>query len=73
MSGMILGSMIEADARMRRFEQQVRLQRRLARDRAEWEKFTREFGDGDDGLMPSHLMRNQTTPPSGGATQATKK
>ncbi len=34
MSGMVLGSMIEADGRLRQFEAGVRQQRRLARHRA---------------------------------------
>ncbi|ORY71317.1 uncharacterized protein BCR38DRAFT_479819 [Pseudomassariella vexata] len=51
MSGMIVGSMIEADARMRQYEQQVRIQRRVARDRAMWETFEREFEE-DGGLPP---------------------
>ncbi|KAI1113743.1 hypothetical protein F5Y14DRAFT_451755 [Nemania sp. NC0429] len=36
MSGMILGGMIEGDARMRRYEHHVRTQRMIARDRAMW-------------------------------------
>ncbi|KAH7033494.1 uncharacterized protein B0I36DRAFT_109789 [Microdochium trichocladiopsis] len=61
MSGMILGSMIEADARMRRYEQQVRIQRRINRDRAEWERFTREFGEDDD-LLPPSLAKHRAPP-----------
>ncbi|KXJ93355.1 hypothetical protein Micbo1qcDRAFT_203435 [Microdochium bolleyi] len=68
MSGMILGSMIEADARMRRYEQQVRIQRRLARDRAEWERFTREFGEDDADLLPPSLARQRTPPPGEGSS-----
>ena len=34
MSGMIVGSMIEADSRMRQYEARVRIERRIARDRA---------------------------------------
>ncbi|KAI0408023.1 hypothetical protein F4802DRAFT_550246 [Xylaria palmicola] len=34
MSSMILGGMIEADSSMRRYEQHVRMQRMMARDRA---------------------------------------
>ncbi|KAI1437271.1 hypothetical protein GGR50DRAFT_93410 [Xylaria sp. CBS 124048] len=37
MSGMILGGMIDADSSVRRYEQQVRMQRMIARDRALWE------------------------------------
>ena len=53
MSGMILGSMIEADARMRQYEHQVRLQRRVARDRAVWEQFELDYPEVDDKPPPS--------------------
>ncbi|KAI1340940.1 hypothetical protein F5Y15DRAFT_36670 [Xylariaceae sp. FL0016] len=43
MSGMIVGSMIEADSRMRQYEYQVRMQRRIARDRAVWQSYEEEF------------------------------
>lgn len=43
MSGMILGSMIEADYRMRQYEQRVRMQRRIARDRAVWANYEKEL------------------------------
>ncbi|KAL7625240.1 hypothetical protein AAE478_004455 [Parahypoxylon ruwenzoriense] len=43
MSGMIVGSMIEADYRMRQYEQRVRIQRRLARDRAVWADYEKEL------------------------------
>ncbi|KAI1824165.1 hypothetical protein F4861DRAFT_539337 [Xylaria intraflava] len=36
MSGMILGGMLEADSSVRRYEQHVRTQRMIARDRAMW-------------------------------------
>ncbi|GAW26961.1 putative imidazoleglycerol-phosphate dehydratase [Rosellinia necatrix] len=44
MSGMILGGMIEADSNMRRYEQRVRVQRMIARDRAMW----KDLVDDDD-------------------------
>ncbi|CAJ2507536.1 Uu.00g087220.m01.CDS01 [Anthostomella pinea] len=47
MSGMILGSMIEADYRMRQYEQHVRMQRRIARDRAVWDNYEKEFMEED--------------------------
>ncbi|KAI1146824.1 hypothetical protein F4825DRAFT_176134 [Nemania diffusa] len=37
MSSMILGGMIGADSRMRRYEHQVRVQRMIARDAAMWQ------------------------------------
>ncbi|KAI1415401.1 hypothetical protein F5Y13DRAFT_157308 [Hypoxylon sp. FL1857] len=43
MSGMIVGSMIEADYRMRQYEQRVRMQRRIARDRAVWADYEKEL------------------------------
>ena len=48
MSGMILGSMIEADSRMRAYEHQIRLQRRIAHDRAVWEQFELDYPEVDD-------------------------
>ncbi|RYP76675.1 hypothetical protein DL771_001597 [Monosporascus sp. 5C6A] len=59
MSGMIVGSMIEADHRMRQFEHQIRMQRRIARDRAVWERFEQEYPEVDDPPQPP--------PPSSGA------
>lgn len=50
MSGMILGSMIEADYRMRQYEHQIRIQRRVAHDRAMWEMFEREYKE--EGAPP---------------------
>ncbi|KAI1429612.1 hypothetical protein F5Y12DRAFT_413663 [Xylaria sp. FL1777] len=44
MSGMILGGMIEADSSMRRFEQEIRVQRMMARNQAMW----RDLADDDD-------------------------
>jgi len=61
MSGMILGGMIEADARMRRYEQQIRVQRMIARDRAYRESIERELMEDDD------------EPPPPTATSASKK
>ncbi|KAK1672596.1 hypothetical protein BDP55DRAFT_672845 [Colletotrichum godetiae] len=43
MSAMVLGSMLEADSRLREYEARVRLQKRILRDRAKWERFEREF------------------------------
>ncbi|KAI0130049.1 hypothetical protein BJ170DRAFT_298399 [Xylariales sp. AK1849] len=58
MSGMILGSMIEADHRMRQYEARVRMQRRIARDRAMWETFDKEYqeeGAPPPPPRPKHL------------------
>ncbi|OHE97776.1 hypothetical protein CORC01_06981 [Colletotrichum orchidophilum] len=43
MSAMVLGSMLEADNRLREYEARVRLQKRILRDRAKWERFEQEF------------------------------
>ncbi|OLN85008.1 hypothetical protein CCHL11_03935 [Colletotrichum chlorophyti] len=43
MSAMVLGSMLEADHRLREYEARVRLQKRILRDRARWERFEQEF------------------------------
>ena len=50
MSGMVLGSMMEADSRLRAYEARVRAQRRLAREQAYWESFERQYpkGEGED-------------------------
>ncbi|KAI0388754.1 hypothetical protein F5Y17DRAFT_180955 [Xylariaceae sp. FL0594] len=54
MSGMILGGMIEADAKMRRYEQRMRLQRMIARDRAYRASIERELmEDEDDDETPA--------------------
>lgn len=49
MSGMVLGSMIEADRRLRLYETQVRLQKKQRIDRAVWEKYEREFEEVEGG------------------------
>ncbi|GJC82037.1 imidazoleglycerol-phosphate dehydratase [Colletotrichum tofieldiae] len=43
MSAMVLGSMLEADNRLREYEAKVRIQKRILRDRAKWERFEQEF------------------------------
>lgn len=43
MSGMILGSMIEADKRMVAYEHMVRHQKRLARDMEVWRRYEDEY------------------------------
>ncbi|TVY33019.1 hypothetical protein LSUB1_G007748, partial [Lachnellula subtilissima] len=44
MSGMIMGSCLEADHRIREYEAKVRMQKRIMKDRAAWEKYEQEFG-----------------------------
>lgn len=48
MSGMLAGAMIEADHGMRQYEARIRMQRRLARDRAVWQQFEEEYGKDDE-------------------------
>lgn len=48
MSGMVLGSMLEADRRLREYEAQMRLRRRLMRDQAMWASLEEQYGKGDD-------------------------
>jgi hypothetical protein len=48
MSGMIIGSAVEADQRLRLFEAQVRAKRRMVRDQALWRSFHEEYGKDDD-------------------------
>ncbi|KAH6892198.1 hypothetical protein B0T10DRAFT_483279 [Thelonectria olida] len=43
MSGMVLGSMIEADWRLRQYEQEMRMRRRWMRERAKWEQYEAEI------------------------------
>lgn len=43
MSSMVLGSMIEADSRLREYEQKVRMHRRVLRERAKWEQYEEEI------------------------------
>ena len=58
MSGMILGSMIDADARVQQYKHRVQLHKRLARDRAMWETFEKEYeeeGGPPPPPRPKHL------------------
>ncbi|PKS07994.1 hypothetical protein jhhlp_006606 [Lomentospora prolificans] len=43
LSAMIMGGMIEADNRMRMYEHRMRMQRRILRDQAKWERYEQEF------------------------------
>lgn len=43
MSGMIMGSCLEADHRIREYEAKVRMQKRILRDRVAWEKYEEEY------------------------------
>ncbi len=48
MSGMVLGSMLEADSRLRQYEARMRVQRRLQKEQAYWASVEREFGKDED-------------------------
>ncbi|KAI9697952.1 MAG: hypothetical protein M1836_004305 [Candelina mexicana] len=52
MSGMTIGSMIEADRRLRKYEGTVRREKRLVRDARVWDRYEREYEakDEDDGV-----------------------
>lgn len=47
MSGMVLGGMIEADWRLRQYENQMRMQRRWMREKAKWQRYEEEFGKNE--------------------------
>ncbi len=48
MSGMVLGSMIEADSRLRQYEARMRVQRRAAKEQAYWQRIEKELGKDED-------------------------
>jgi hypothetical protein len=43
---MVMGGMIEADSRLRMYENRIRQQRRMARNQAKWERYEQEFLEG---------------------------
>ncbi|KAG9255381.1 uncharacterized protein F5Z01DRAFT_51268 [Emericellopsis atlantica] len=47
MSGMVLGSMIDADSKLREYEAKMRMQRRVLRDRARWQQYEEELTRGN--------------------------
>lgn len=47
MSGMVFGGMIDADRRLREYEQKMRIQRRLMRERAKWQRYEEEISRGN--------------------------
>ncbi|KAK1835968.1 hypothetical protein QBC39DRAFT_413836 [Podospora conica] len=48
MSGMVLGSMLEADARIREYEASMRMRRRIMREQAMWQSFEERYGKEED-------------------------
>ncbi|CAJ0554134.1 Ff.00g126460.m01.CDS01 [Fusarium sp. VM40] len=47
MCGMVPGGMIEADSRLRAYEQRIRMERRIMGDRARRQRFEEEYIKGD--------------------------
>lgn len=47
-AAMIMGGWIEADHRMRMYEDRMRLQRRMMQNRAKWERYEQEFMQDKD-------------------------
>ncbi|RDA88345.1 hypothetical protein CP532_5644 [Ophiocordyceps camponoti-leonardi (nom. inval.)] len=48
MSAMVFGGMVEADWRLRQYENQVRLQRRWLREQSRWDRYQEEFANKKD-------------------------
>lgn len=40
---MVLGAMLNAESRLREYEAQVRMQRRMMRDKARWDQYEEEL------------------------------
>ncbi|KAK7534361.1 uncharacterized protein J3D65DRAFT_483392 [Phyllosticta citribraziliensis] len=64
MSGMIFGSMIEADRRLIQHEQVMRAQKRLVRDAEMWRHYEEEFDDVDLEPTPTPATKAAEKPPS---------
>ncbi|KAB2576481.1 hypothetical protein DIS24_g911 [Lasiodiplodia hormozganensis] len=61
MSGMIFGSIVEADRRLIAHEQIVRAQKRLARDAEVWRRYEEEFEElGTPGVGAESKVSNQS-------------
>ncbi|KAL0262129.1 hypothetical protein SLS55_003567 [Diplodia seriata] len=61
MSGMIFGSIVEADRRLISHEQFVRAQKRLARDAEVWRRYEEEFEElGTPGVAAESKVSNQS-------------
>jgi len=59
MSGMTLGSMIEADRRLRAHEIVVRQQKKVARDAEVWRRYEQDFDDRGVPGVGSESKANQ--------------
>ncbi|KAK8199489.1 hypothetical protein HDK77DRAFT_137063 [Phyllosticta capitalensis] len=69
MSGMIFGSMVEADRRLIAHEQLMRAQKRRVRDAEMWRQYEEEFED-DVGAEPAPAAAGRGGGAQGGGTQA---
>lgn len=59
MSGMILGSMIEADKRMIAYEHRIRHQKRIARDMEVWRRYEEDYEEkGTPGVAGEGNVKN---------------
>lgn len=64
MSGMILGSMIEADKRMIAYEHRLRHHKRMARDMELWRQYEEEFEQrGTPGVGGEGNVKGNKPPP----------
>lgn len=45
LEGMITGACLEADRRIRDYQVRIRMQKRIMRDRAAWERYEQEFDE----------------------------
>lgn len=45
LTGMIMGACLEADSRIRQYEAKTRMQKRMVRDRAVWDRYEQEFAE----------------------------
>jgi len=61
MSGMTLGSMIEADRRLRAHETVVRQQKKAARDAEVWRRYEQEFDNRSVPGVGGETKANQMT------------
>ncbi|ROT39198.1 hypothetical protein SODALDRAFT_378305 [Sodiomyces alkalinus F11] len=48
-SAMIVGGVVEADYRLREYEAHMRMQRRILKERAKWQRYEQEFLESKDG------------------------
>lgn len=49
---MIMGACLEADSRIREYEAKIRMQKRMVRDRAVWDRYEQEYGEPTPASKP---------------------